>query len=178
MHERAATRAAVVAQLMAGVPSVGSRVFKSRHDPLRTWQLPAITVYSEKDDNDPDASDSVDAVFIHTMTVVGWVAAMENLDDALDALALEIETAMASDKYLNGTASMSVLTGTVYGEQITGERPMGAVALSFDVTYRVPDRGAVTPTDAFEKAGVTTDLEGAQAPADRLTSVVTIPGGP
>jgi len=166
-----------VAQLMAGVPSVGNRVFKRRHEPLRVQTLPAITVYSEKDDNEPEASDSIDAVFTHSMTVVGWVAATENLDDALDALALEIETAMASDKYLASTASMSVLTGSVYGEQITGERPMGAIALSFDVTYRIPDRGAVSPIDEFKKAGVTTNVDGTQAPDDRLTSVVTL-GGP
>ena len=41
MHERAQTRAAVVAQLKAEVASVAQRVFKHRHDPLRTWVRPS-----------------------------------------------------------------------------------------------------------------------------------------
>lgn len=171
-----------MALLKAEVPAVGQRVYKHRSEPLRTWQLPCITVYSENDAAEPDDSDSVDAVFTHTLTIVGWTTADTDLDDKLDNdLAEPIEKAMAKDRYLNGTAAAAaVRTATVYGENISGERPMGAVALTYDVAYRVPDRAAATPEDDFDTAGVTTDISGEQAPADRLTSVMTdiYEGGP
>jgi len=178
-HERQLLREEIVAQLKGPLndrTAAGSRVTKSRQEPLTTDQLPAISVYSA-DETIHESSASTAPRELKRMTrvvIVGWVVASSAVDDALDALALQIETAMDIDHTLDRNASDSILEQTSFEQVLGGERPIGSVALVYSCSFYTQKRVAL-PTDLFATAGVTTNLGGTQAPADDLEGIVTIP---
>jgi hypothetical protein len=193
MHERQLLREAIVAQLKGPSndrTSAGERVFKTRQDPLRTWELPAISVYSVEEPVNEKSKSTAPRELERDLRVeiVGWVKATENVDDALDALALEIETAMDLDPNLRVTvddelcprAFDSILEGTSFAERLEGERPMGSVVLTYVCTYHTQSRLPL-PTEPFELAGVTINVDGEQLPPvdpnpdDRPQDLVDIP---
>lgn len=177
MHERQAIREAVVAQLVGVAPvfrtAARDRVTKSRMAPIR-GELPAINVYTDGEEIDANSKNSAPRELMRTMTVTieAWAKYAENVDDALDDLALEIETAMDLDLNLANTAFDSVLERTEIGIKLDGDRPMGCVHLEYAVTFHT-DLRVAAPTDIFDTATVRYDLAGAQAPADERTDTLS-----
>ncbi len=176
-HERQLIREAVVAQLKGpgnNRTAAGARVNKSRMEPARSAHLPLISVYSADEITKEASAKSSPRVLERTprIVIVGWVVANEEVDDAADALALEIETAMDIDPNFDGYAFDSVYESTQVTIDVTGERPMAAVALTYAITYETHRRIAA-PTDVFDKAGVQTSIDGTQATADQRADLVT-----
>jgi hypothetical protein len=170
-HERTELRDAVQAQLIAASTSAGSRVTKSRLAPLPQSELPALSVYTE--DEVSTGKDTAPRELTRTVTlaVEGWAVATADIDDALDALALEIEEAMDSDLNFGGTAADSVLVGTEFGLKMDGNRPMGAVRLSYAVTYFTGLRNDELDDD-LGTVGVNYSLGGAQAEDDQAQDII------
>lgn len=154
IHERQTIREAVVAAL-SGNTSAGTRVSKSRLAPNDAAQLPAINVYTDVEAVDPVSHESAPRTLRRavSITIDAWVAADVNLDDALDAISLEIEAAMDTDVWLAGAARDSYLTASEIGMTRDGARPMGVVQLKYDVEYRTTPRIAAV-VDAFVTADV------------------------
>jgi hypothetical protein len=187
-HERQLLREAIVAQLKG--PSndrtaAGERVYKTRQDPLRTWELPAISVYSVDEPINEKSKSTAPRELERDVRfeIVGWVKASENVDDALDALALQIEAAMDLDPNLHvlvddelcARAFDSILEGTTLAEKMEGERPMGMVALTYVCTYHTQKRLPL-PTADFELAATQISLGGTQSdPDDRAKDEIEIP---
>lgn len=178
MHERQAIREAVIAQLIGTAPafrtSAQGRVTKSRMAPMRGTELPAINIYTDGDETDANSKDTAPRELKRTtvVTIEAWAKYAENVDDALDDLALEIETAMDRDLNLANTAFDSVLERTEIGIKLDGDRPMGCVHLEYAVTFHT-DLRVAAPTDIFDTASVRYDLAGAQAPADERTDTLS-----
>ena len=168
-------REAVIARLAGPGPTyptaAGARVFKTRLSPIRGLELPALNVYT--DDETSDAKNSAPVELVRTVPVVieGWVALTSGVDDALDALALQIETAMDSDSSFGDTVE-STLTLTQFGYKLEGERQMGCVHLEYTTTYRTSARHAA-PVDEFDTADVRTSIDGAQASDDQAHDLLT-----
>ena len=179
MHERAAVRQAIVAQLTGAAPnwrtSAEGRVVKSRQAPVKRQSLPMISVASDSDITDTSSLQNAPRELKRNYQVVitGWVLAEQGIevDDALDALALEIEAAMDVDTFLDGHASDSVLLSSVFGEKLDGDRPMGVVELTYNVVL-FTDLRAAAPAAIFDTAAIQTSLGGAQAPADQPADLV------
>ena len=179
MHERAAARQAIVAQLLGEAPnwrtSAENRVVKSRQAPVRRHTLPMISVSSESDITETSSLQNAPRELKRNYQVVitGWVSAEQGIevDDALDALSLEIEAAMDLDTFLDGHASDSVLLSSVFGEKLDGDRPLGVVELTYSVTLYTKIRAAL-PVAIFDTAAIQTSLGGAQAPADQPADLV------
>ncbi len=171
-HERTLVRNAVVAQLM-GETAAEDRVTKSRIEPNAQAQLPAISVYSNDETSKDGESSPRELERKVDVEVVGWVRAAtgESIDDVLDDLALEIETAMDSDRYLGATAGDSVLVSTKVGLANTGDRPMGAVVMTYRVTYR-SDLRVDDASDVFDTASVNFSLGSAQATDDQASDLL------
>jgi hypothetical protein len=179
-HERQLLREAIVARLIGTAPAyrtaAGDRVRKSRHAPNTTDQLPVISVFSLEEPIHESSASTAPRELKRTASIeiVGWVVASANVDDVFDALVLQIEAVMDGDPQFDGYASDSILENTQFAESLEGERPIGAVSMTYTCTYFTQARRAL-PTDDFETAGVTTNVSGTQAEADRLEGVVTIP---
>lgn len=165
MHERQAIREAVIARLKGTAPawatSARDRVYSSRMAPLRTAQLPAISVYVDSDVVDDLSKNSAPRELKRTVTIAveGWVPAAGDtpVDDALDELALQIETAMDGDLNLAGTAFDSMLTLTEIGIKLDGDRPLACAHLEFAVDYHSPLRVAEPVDDLTTVAAQWTD---------------------
>jgi len=127
MHQRQAIRTAVVAQL-AFKTAAADRVFPTREVPWRKTDLPGIAVYSLEETKEPSKRRVKIAVLI-------VVAVSEQVDDVLDALSLEVETAMAVDMTFGGLALASRYTGMEAEITEVQGVPIGAMRLTYEAWY-------------------------------------------
>ena len=171
-HYRAEIRQAVC-DALGGETAAAERVFPTRVLPFKKTQtLPVICVYTTKDEVDPDSLATAPRELTRnlTVTIEGWVtgADEDTVDDAMDALALEIETAMAADIYLGETAANSILEATEMEVVQEGDRLRGLVWLDYRVVYRhlSPEAPADESLDDFETVGVTHKPGGADMDDD------------
>jgi hypothetical protein len=135
-HQRELVRKAVAAAL-ANKTVAKRRVTTTRTIPYRKSDCPAISVYtltetvSEAENTAPrELTRALD------VEIVGWVAEGPQMDDALDDLALQIETAIHADPTLAGTASDMVMEGTEAGVSKDGDSLLGLITLKYTATYR------------------------------------------
>lgn len=128
-HVRQQLREAVAAAV-TGLSTTGSRVYQSRVYPLDISSLPCLLVTSD--------GDKSEAITVHspyqqeratTIRIEGVAKAVSNIDDTLDAISKEVETAIAG-------SSTAIVKGLIYqGAQIdydgSGEQPIGKVTMIF-----------------------------------------------
>ena len=157
---RDATKAALVNQTIAG-----ERVATTRKIPWRAKDLPAIGVYSLVEPVDADSAHTAPRELTRRLQLAIEAAIRadsDTIDDDLDAIALEIERAIAADDTLGGTAGDAVLANTEFefGEQ--GDQEIGVVRLTFAVTYftHAPDADDVALVDLKTVDTKFTDLDG------------------
>lgn len=153
-HPRQAIRHAVVTQL-AGKTAAGARVFPDRRVAFQRVDLPALAVYVPTESVDVQSRSTAPRELDRRAQVVveGLVQQAENADDALDALALEVESALHADWGLGGTASDLLLTSTETDVVDTGKQLIGVVRLEFEVRY-FSEAAPVLELDDFKTANV------------------------
>lgn len=147
-HKRKNIRAAIVALLIDGETAAASRVYKGRTIPLQKedgTSLPAILVYT------PDERSSIhneaprEYERVCRVSIECVVAVNDDIDDALDDIAKEVEEVFDDNRYLVvalteeseaiALASDSVLNETTTFFAKNGERDVGCIKLTYDVTY-------------------------------------------
>lgn len=169
-HPRTEVRKAAQAMLL-GNTAAGDRVYRTRVVPLRKQELPVIVVYCSGEAIDAEWRQSYPRQLRREIELVveGWVqVADDRADDALDALALEIEAALGADTSLQGAATDSILLGTELVTGSEGDREMGIITLRYRVDHQDDAPTPDVAVDDFLVAGATYDLAGAQAPADQV----------
>lgn len=172
-HPRKDIRDAIVATLKGTADprptSAGARIYGNRMEPLKQREtMPVVVVYALREQVDP-SWDQTPRQLKRILSVAVEAAAEAsgvvggNLDDALDALALEVEVAMDRDDSLGGKAAKSILTSTEIEFPTDGERVLGAVRLVYEVTYYTdaPNEDDIE-RDAFLAAGVEYNQGGEQ----------------
>lgn len=164
-HERQAIRDAVIDLIVAANTGAADRVTRSRVAPVRGDQLPAVSVWTSSESVDPDTYSTAPRELRRTLmlAVECWVevADVDGLDDALDDLALEVETALDQDDSLDGTATSCVLASSEIGVRGDGNKPQGCVRLEYEVVYLTGLRTAVRDAayDDFDTAQVRTEVD-------------------
>jgi hypothetical protein len=159
-HPRQEIRSAVRAALL-GTTASGERVYTNRKLPHQFRELPAINIYTLEETVVDGGMNMAPRELTREMALVieGWVAVSdEQPDDAMDALAGEIETAMHADFYFGGTAADSILDSTTLEVLDDGDRLMGMVALIYTIKYRTVVPVPPESLEDFERAGVTYNL--------------------
>lgn len=168
-HQRQLIREAAKAALL-GKTAAGDRVYETRLIPYRRLELPALAVYALEEEVDSESARTAPRELARDLdlAIEGVVLPGENVDDALDALALQVETAIHADETLGGTASDAILTGTEIDILIDGEEEMGVVRLIYRTRYYTyaPDAADVE-LDDFQTADIRTSLGGAVAEEDQ-----------
>jgi hypothetical protein len=176
MHERREIREAVKARLLA-LPGAlyGARVFESRIVPLMpTVELPAVAVYTDSETVRETSKDTAPRVLTRDLQLVVecYARARDDVEDALDALALQVETAMDADLYLGNAARYCMLLSTEILINPQGDRPMGIARLTYAIEYESQLR--VEPVlDDLETVDTRYDQGGVQAPADEAHDIIT-----
>ena len=115
---------------------VGRNVYASRIYPLDESKLPGVCVYTENEEIDEEEGKvskiqyrSVDLVFEgHDKLTAG-------LDDQLDAISAEIETAIFSDRTMGGLSFAVDLIETEIEVDAETEELIGVIKLIFKVLY-------------------------------------------
>lgn len=135
-HPRQVIRHAVVAQL-TGKTAAGARVYPDRRVAFQRVELPALAVYVPTEAVDIQSRATAPRELDRRAQVVveALVQQAEGVDDALDALALEVEDALHGDWTLGGAASDLLLTSTETDVVDTGKQLIGVVRLEFEARY-------------------------------------------
>lgn len=141
-HQRQAIRAAV--ETAIGTTTVaGTNVFINRPNPLSQRpnprssesMLPAILIYTK--DESSAVYNEAPRMYKRTVELVVELAmAMtDSIDDDLDTFADVVENRILQDDSLGGTAAETRLVSSTMTIVDTGEMPIGAVVMTFDVDY-------------------------------------------
>lgn len=135
VHLRRQIREAV-ATLVTGLATTGSRVHQSRMRPKDDAGLPCLLVHSN-DTEQVEPADT-DALQQRTLPIVIKGIAKEGdtpLDDTLDQIAIEVETALAGNPRLGGLAKRSALRSVDTEFDDSTNKPVGEVLLTYEFTY-------------------------------------------
>jgi hypothetical protein len=134
-HVRRQIRDAIVG-LLVGLPSTAGRVYKSRVYPLETQTLPGLLIYSE---NETSSAITFTPPTISernlTLRIEAVAASVSGLDDELDQICQEVETALTTTA-LEPLARSIVLTATTITLEGTSEQPTGTAEMTFEVIYQ------------------------------------------
>ena len=126
-----------VGTVLTGLTTTGSNVYQSRVYPLSTSNLPGLLIYTLSETSEPDTMGVQQGVErLLTLAVEGYAKATANLDDTLDTICKEVETAIAGDTKLNNLARNAFLTSTEIQLNGDGEQPIGVATMTFEVNYR------------------------------------------
>lgn len=141
-HPRELIRQAVVALLIAANTAAGARVYGTRFDPHKKGALPGLSVYVQNDPADDEASSEMEEAHELQLEIAGWVAHTDAVpvDQAINALADQVELAMRADPYIGGLASDVVHRGTVsqvVEEDGRSDPVVGVVLLTYSVKYHI-----------------------------------------
>lgn len=133
-HPRKVIREAVVKLLVDAKTAAGADVYPTREAPWKSIELPGIAVYTVEENSErKNPQGNLDR---HLVLAIHAVARLnEGIDDALDALSLQIEKAMAADQTLGGTALFSHLSGTEIEVDESTSQPVGGIRLAYAVRY-------------------------------------------
>ena len=134
-HVRKQIRDRIASTLTSGVSLVSNRVYASRVYPLTEAKLPAITVYTGAEISDRLNMGLSDLNRSLSVEVDIYVRATGTFDDDVDAIAVQVEEAIAGDFTVNSLAKEAVLTGTDIQFSGDAEQPIGVAKLTFTVRY-------------------------------------------
>lgn len=140
-HARTQIRNAVITTL-SGLPTTGNRVYPGRSLPLDPERIggPGLLVFSGEEPEIERITMGNPAIEQHTLLlhVRGVVKASSNLEDVLDQIALEVQTAMANSNAMQGGIAKSCdLVALQAGEDETLEKPAGMITLTYRCQYHI-----------------------------------------
>lgn len=135
MHARAQIRAAVAA-LLGELQATGRRVYPSRVWSVNDEELPSLSVFTtEEAVTKTTLSRPVRYHRDLTTVIEGHALADEQVDDVLDQIASEVETAMAAALVVDGRELSTQLTSTTFELSGDGETQIGLVRLQYTIGY-------------------------------------------
>ena len=131
MSKRETILARIVTAL-AGTTGVGSRIYRSRVEPLARGESPALVVEPVSD----SATQDTLGTLVWTMTVRVAVIVRSNVpDQAADAIITDVHAKLMGDATLGGYVIDMLPTTTAF-ELLEADQPAGVVSAEFAVTYR------------------------------------------
>ena len=134
-HVRKQIRDRVALTLKTNVGLVQRRVYTTRVHPLNDTNLPAISVYTGSEASDRMNAGETDMIRELSLDVDIYVRETSKFDDDVDAIAVQVEEAMANDFTINGLAKFSTLTSTEIQFDGDADQILGIAKLTYSVRY-------------------------------------------
>lgn len=129
-------RESVVTILKSAETTAGERVYGNRSRTVWKTELPAILVFSREEESKPYVMGEKPLKRALQLVIQAEVEGTgEIIDDTLDELADQMEDAMKADPTLGDLSTDSTLLQTQIEVSSEGERPYGAIRLTYEVTY-------------------------------------------
>lgn len=122
---------------VTGLTTTGTRVYRSRHYPLQTSELPGLCVYMGDDEPIDSTSYSlIDSAFV--VSIEAHVKATSGIDTTLNQIRKEVVIAIQANPTLGLAFVIDTLEGRASKPEITGEgeQPIAMQRLDFLVKYR------------------------------------------
>lgn len=133
-HARKQIREAV-ASVVTGLTTTGSDVFQSRVYPVETSSLPCLLVYTtEEETTDYNGTKMLRELLV---MVEGYAKATSDVDDTMDLICEEVETAIFADPTIGGLCKFGMLDRTEITLSGEGEKPLGKASMEFKFIYHV-----------------------------------------
>lgn len=176
MHQRQLIRQTVRKALLDKTDAE-DRVHATRVLPYRRQDLTVIAVYTLEESVAEDSLTTAPRELERNVTLVieGWVTPGECVDDKMDSLAEQIETAMHCDPYFGGVVAESILDSTVTEYVVESDRESGLVILTYDVKY-YSDAPIAPVLDDFNTANIRHNLGNDVDPGDEASDLITVQG--
>ena len=134
-HVREQIRSRIVTNC-TGLGTTGSRVFESRIYPLESSELPGLLVYTLSESSEPIRIGPNRLIQRNLNLVVqAYCEQNSDFDGTIDDICKEVETALASDRTVNGLAKDLFITSTEISFSNEGAKAIGYATLLFEVDY-------------------------------------------
>jgi len=143
-HLRTQIKDAAIAAL-GGLTTTGTSVFKGKVHRLEADDLPALLVYMGAEESEADTAvrpRGMDRVFELIVEGHAQAIAAADLEDTLDTIAAEVETALGNNT-LAGLARDLFLISTEADTTGDGDKPAGMITMTWRARYRTRE-GAPT----------------------------------
>jgi len=137
-HVRKQIRDKVADLLKANVGLVRRRVYTTRVHPLNDTNLPAISVYTGTETSQRLQAGVTDMIRELSLEIDCYVRETSSFDDDVDAIAVQVEEAMATKFTLDGLAKFTVLTSTQIQFDGDADQILGVAKLTYSVQYVTP----------------------------------------
>lgn len=134
-HVRQQIREAA-ATTLTSLATTGTNVFQSRMRPRGASGLPCLLIETNDESIVPGSVGTTQQREL-TLTVRGFEKGGATLDDTLDTIALEVETALAANASLSGKCSGMELTAIKVDFDDATDQPVGEIAIDYRITYFV-----------------------------------------
>jgi len=132
-HARTQLRDAIITRL-TGLQSTAGSVYGSRIRAFAPDELPAIVVLTDAEEIEPNATGQLARAMEVNIRLLA--KAVDSLDDTLDTMAAEVETAMATGFPLGAGLSQQItLTALTVELNGDGDQPHGVMTLTYRVDY-------------------------------------------
>jgi len=122
----------------SGLSTTGTNVFQTRVYPLETGALPGLCIYTTSESISDVVGEIGGAARLVSralsVRVEGYARAASNLDDTLDTISAEVETAVANSSTIDGLITDMELSSTDVSFT-EGDREVGVITLDFAVVY-------------------------------------------
>jgi len=143
-HVRQQIRERLAVEL-AGLTTTSTRVYQTRLYNIDETLLPCLLIYTQTETSEVQTLSRPYNIY-KTLTIIveGVARAVADIDDTLDTIAAEVETAVGNST-LNNLAKDFYLTSTSIDLSADAQQPTGTVRLTFNATY-------VTTSNAPETA--------------------------
>jgi hypothetical protein len=154
-HYRTTIRDAV-ASILTGLTTTGDRVYKSRYyayDPAKGDGIngpgPALLIYTIEESSGIDSMGPSRPLLRELSLVIESVVQInETLDDTLDTICAEVESALANESgrafTLGDIVQDHYLASTAIAFRGEGEAATGGAVMTFVVKYRTPQKDPAT----------------------------------
>lgn len=134
-HVRTQIRNSIVT-LVTGLTTTGARVYASRLYPLQDDNLPGLCVFTQSEEVDDEEGKNEQLQHRELLVVVaGYDKVISGLDDQLDTIAAEVETAIFADRFLSGLLMSLDLVATEVELNVEQEKPLGKISITFRARY-------------------------------------------
>ena len=135
-HVRADIRAALVSAL-TGLTTTGQNVYQARpHSiPSDDGRLPCLQIVTGDEDSEVDARGALLRT-VSGRVIARMVGTDTDIQNTMDQVASEVETALAADVTLGGLAMDMYLASSVPVYDDDGDQVTGVMSMDFTIRYR------------------------------------------
>jgi hypothetical protein len=124
-----------LATALTGLTTSGARVYKNRLYPMDSAELPGLRIYLDSDEIQAETIHTP-VLYAHTLTVTVEACARAStaLDDTLDTMSAEIETALSAPLTVSGKKLDLIFAASQYDDE-PASPPVGVKRLTFTLAY-------------------------------------------